>query len=441
MRTTNVTRRAAAAGLASMTWASGIAQGATDPASLIRAAYLYGFTPFEMARLGADAARRGAYNRLAYRQTLADHTSRNITTPNNDTLYASAWLDLTNGPVTLSIPTGEQRYFSVAVMDLFSDNTHVFSARSSAPVAGRYLVAGPDWRGHAPRDLTLLRIPSAHAWLLGRVLVDGASDLSAASGVLRQITLSDISEPHPLRVAPRDAADPENFLDVVNDVLGRCDPRSPNVRRARRFRGVGVLPGAYNSFAALEPSLQDAWRASAPAILADLRGNTGVSGEIRGGWIYPPSSVGDFGRDDQLRAAIALGGIGALPPHEAMYFTAISDSEGVPLTGARAYRWTLPAAGVPVDAFWSLTMYEMDADGRLFFVNNPLQRYSIGDRTAGLSMSDGALDVTISHTAPSDTANWLPAPPGPFRLMLRAYLPRAVLRNGRWPIPALQRLS
>lgn len=439
---TNLSRRAATLGLGSLAWTSGAAQAAPDLNSLIRAAYLYGFTPFEMARLGAEAAQRGAYNRIGYRQTLADDTSRNITTPNNDTLYASAWLDLTNGPVALTIPPRERRYFSVALMDVFSDNAHVLSVRSSASTTGRYLVAGPNWRGSTPRDSALLRMPSAHGWLLGRVLVDGQSDLTSAVGVLRQIALSDVGAPRPLEVAPRDAADPENFLNVVNEVLGRCDPGSANVRRARRFRSIGVQPGARGAFAALSPPVQNAWRSIASSVLTELRGDTGVSGQLRAGWIYPPNSVGDFGRDDHLRAAIALGGIGALPPQEAVYFTAVADSDGGPLHGASTYRWTLPASGVPVDAFWSLTMYEMDASGRLFFVANPINRFSIGDRTPGLSFSDsGSLDILISHAPTSQTANWLPAPAGPFRLMLRAYLPRPALHNGRWPVPALQRLG
>jgi hypothetical protein len=390
-----------------------------------------------MARLGAEAAQRSAYNRFAYRQTLADHTARNITTPNNDTLYASAWLDLSNGPVTLTIPAREERYFSVALMDLFSDNAHVLHGRAGAPT--NHLIVGPSWHGRAPPDKHLLRMASAHGWLLGRVLVNGASDIAASVDVLRQIVLSNVSVPEALQTAPRDPTDPENVLETVNEALGRCNPGSANLRRARRFRNVGVRPGARNAFAALPSATQSLWRTTAHAVLNELRGNTSVSGQIRTGWIYPPDSVGNFGRDDHLRAAIALGGIGALPPHEAIYFTAMADSEGAPLDGAYSYRWTLPASGMPVDAFWSLSMYEMDGPGRMFFVDNPIGRYSIGDRTPGLSFAnDGALSITLSHRPAA--ANWLPAPNGPFRVMLRAYAPRPALRSGRWPIPALHRL-
>jgi hypothetical protein len=414
-----------------------VARADQSPLDLVRAAYLYCFTPFEMARLGAEAAQRGAYNRFAYRQTLADHTSRNITTPNNDTLYASAWLDLSNGPVTLTIPAREQRYFSVALMDIFSDNAHVLHGRAGAPT--NYLVVGPRWRGRSPPNGRLLRMTSAHGWLLGRVLVNGASDIVASAGVLRQIALSDVSAPEALQTFPRDPTNPENLLETVNEALGRCDPGSANLRRARRFRSVGVRPGARNAFAALSPATQSLWRTTASAVLNELRGNTSISGQIRAGWIYPPDSVGDFGGDDHLRAAIALGGIGALPPHEAIYFTAMADSNGAPLDGVHSYRWTLPPSGMPVDAFWSLSMYEMDGPGRMFFVNNQINRYSIGDRTPDLSFADdGALSITLSHM--QNAANWLPAPNGPFRVMLRAYAPRPVLRSGRWPIPALHRL-
>ena len=125
-----------------------------------------------------------------------------------------------------------------------------------------------------------------------------------------------------------------------------------------------------------------------------------------------------------------------------MYFQGVADASGEPLTGARSYVWRVPRGGIPAKAFWSLTMYQAEPDGRFFFTDNPIRRYSIGDRTAGLLYNpDGGCDIYISHTAPEGekVRNWLPAPPGPMRLSLRAYLPSEELLERRWRVPPVQR--
>ncbi|MDR3415867.1 MAG: DUF1214 domain-containing protein [Nevskia sp.] len=158
------------------------------------------------------------------------------------------------------------------------------------------------------------------------------------------------------------------------------------------------------------------------------------------GWSYPPADIGNFGTDYEVRAGVALAGLLALPPEEAMYSSALRDARGEALDGTHRYRLHLPP--VPVDAFWSLTMYEVEADGRLFFADNPLHRYAVGDRTPGLRKNpDGSMDILIQQASPAAAAegNWLPAPPGPFRLTMRAYHPRRELLEGRYHFPAVER--
>ena len=136
----------------------------------------------------------------------------------------------------------------------------------------------------------------------------------------------------------------------------------------------------------------------------------------------------------------ALQGLGALPVAEAMYMKAAGDDGSGTFTGDGPYRLTMPAQ-LPLDGFWSLSMYEATADGQFFFTDNPLHRYTIGDRTQGLKRNaDGTLDLWIGRTDPGGdkTANWLPAPQsGPFALYLRAYLPRPEMLDGRFRFPAV----
>jgi hypothetical protein len=127
-----------------------------------------------------------------------------------------------------------------------------------------------------------------------------------------------------------------------------------------------------------------------------------------------------------------------------MYFHANFDGRGERLDGRNAYRWRLPPGGVPARAFWSLTNYDPQPDGRYFLVDNPIQRYSIGDRTPGLiRAADGSLEIIIQHERPEGSlvANWLPAPAGPMRLALRAYIPEPQLIERRWRVPPLERIA
>jgi hypothetical protein len=417
----------------------GIAQAADD-AALVRAAFLYAFAPFEVARL-RHAAAMGAQN--IYRATLADHTARAITAPNNDTVYASAFLDLAPGPFEVAIPDMGGRYYSVAFMDAFTDNFAVLGTRATQGRAGTYWIAGPGWRGATPPYVRLLRSPTNIAWMLARTLVEGPADLAAADAAQRAVTMRRVDESAPALTpiaAPVDPADPANFLAVVNATL--TGARGANAQRAARFARVGLRPGRPDAFSNLSPALQTLWRTSAPQNIASVRGGLTNIGDETNGWRIPPANLGNYGADDQLRATVALGGIGALPPVEAMYLSARADSTGAPLVGTNNYVWRVPAGGVPAGAFWSLTMYAPEPDGRVFLVDNPIRRYSIGDRTHGLVVAaDGSCDIHMGATAPaSGQSNWLPAPAGPFRVTLRAYLPKPALRNGRWAPSAIVRV-
>ena len=162
------------------------------------------------------------------------------------------------------------------------------------------------------------------------------------------------------------------------------------------------------------------------------------------GWRYPKADLGDFGQDYLFRARVAVGGLGALPRHEAMYMRAVAPG-GRPRFGDGAWRLNFPPGQLPpVDAFWSLTMYEATAQG-FFLTENPLGRYAIGDRTKGLRRNaDGSLDIWIARQDPGGgrTENWLPAPAtGPYIMSLRAYVPKDALLTGAYRIPDRARLS
>jgi len=174
-----------------------------------------------------------------------------------------------------------------------------------------------------------------------------------------------------------------------------------------------------------------------------VRGGGGLGGtQFIDGWTYPDARLGDFDQDYDLRAAVALGGLAALPPAEAMYMQAEGPGPRRLFDGTQAWRLHFPAdRHLPVDSFWSLSLYEAMPDGQFFFCDNPLNRYAIGDRTPGRTHNpDGSLDIWIGHDSPGAEreGNWLPAPAGPFALFMRAYLPRPELLRGYYRMPPVQ---
>lgn len=409
----------------------------TPEIKALRRAFRFGVAPYEMLRtrqlqLGrvAEAGMGTGVNALIPRLTLADATTRDITTPNNDTLYASAWLDLSDGPVFFSIPA-LGRYHSAALMSITSDVGAVLGTRTVGSGGGRYAIVGPGWRGDLPAGVEKVQSQTNDAWLLVRVVVNGEEDLAAAADALTRHTLSATGSGRPLDLAVPARPDGKAFLTVVNTAIERSgDPLL--VDRARAFADQGIG----QPWDSLTPEQQKMWNDSLPALIEELKAGL-PDNETVNGWVYPRFNMALYGEDDDLRSVIALSGLAALPRIEAIYVSAARDGEGRVLTGEKSWRLKIPAR-LPVGGFWSLTMYERAPDGRFFFVANDLNRFAVGDRSRHLRPErDGSIELFIQNPKPSGerVVNWLPAPKGPFVLIFRAYLPGAGLLDGSVRLP------
>lgn len=419
-----------------------VAPGPVDIAQL-RAAYAFALPVYEMMRTRhlqvakAEAAGVPGVNHLYARTVLPDAVTRDVTTPNNDTLYSSAWLDLAGGPVILDAPAIPGRYHSAALMSLFTDNVAIIGTRTGGK-GGRYLVTGPGWNGTAPRGTTVLRSPTNDAWLLVRVLVGGPDDLAAATGLIRSFTLevpAGNAAPVPVKAVPASVPDAATLIAVVDEALARSPLLAARARP--EFATLGITATGIDP-ASVPPATLALWTKSLPVLRAEIKGGLQAAGTVVDGWSYPGPGIGEYGDgNDANRARVALGGLGALPRSEAIYLTAIADKTGAPLTGTKAYTVHLPAH-LPVRAFWSLTIYQQDAGGRLFFVDTPSKRFTVGDRTPDLRAErDGGYDIFVQANAPSGerVVNWLPSPKGPFRLIFRAYLPKPEFLDGSFKLP------
>jgi hypothetical protein len=421
---------------------------AQQPAgSDISFSYRYALPVFEMARLRYrqlfDAANphRVAPNTLVHARKLADHTSRMVTTPNNDTLYSTASVDLTQGPVRIDVPDFGGRYYCIALMDMFTNNFAYIGRRTTGTMPGSFLLAGPDWHGPVPPGARLIQAPTPYVCLLMRILVQGTADLPAVHALQDSVHLAAVGDRTPpvVPIAPVQD-DPIAFAAVVNQALAANRPPPADRPALTRLAATGIVPGGQ-----LSATEAAAWKAHFAEAEAALRRNAGSwAHNIVDGWSYSATDTGNFGTDYDTRAAVALGGLLALTRDEAMYSNATADSAGRPLDPTATYTFHLPH-DVPVDAFWSLSMYQLFPDGRLYFADNALHRYAIGDRTPGLRRNmDGSLDILLQRSAPAESqrSNWLPIPAdGPFRVTMRAYQPRRALLDGKFHFAPLQRAA
>lgn len=371
-------------------------------------------------------------------RALVDHTARMTTTPNNDTLYSAAWLDLHSTPVRVHVPViGHGRYWSIALLDAYTNDIAVLGRRSDGDGPVDVVVVGPDWQGDLPGE-RLIRAPTNDVQLLGRFLVAGATDIPAVRQIQDGIRIEALDPGAALpeqRAPARDSTDPQDFLAVVDEMLGRNPPVGDQAQRVRAWSDLGMGAGK-GDFGRLDARVQAAWRSRLPVLHERLRPGLEYGARTVGGWSLPSPAVGAYGTDYALRAAVAFAGLGALPVNEAMYLNLSSDPNGKPLHGSA--RWKLVVPPIAAGAFWSVSMYEKDPDGRLFFADNPIHRYAVGDRTPGLQRdADGNIELLLQHDAPSDRANWLPTPAGEWAMTLRVYLPPPAMQRGEAALPQL----
>lgn len=414
-----------------------------------REAFVFAFAPYEFTRsiqefLAQQEAANGSemnadgappFNQLAHNSELVDHTQRAVTTPNNDTLYSSAVLELSASPVELILPKTDGRYLSIAMMDVFTDQFAHIGPRETAGVAQTYWIVGPHDRSEAPAGVTVIRSPGNDVWLLARTFVSGIGDLDAARNLQRGISVRSVfpdmsTKAH--ETLATDLKDAGNFLKVVNESLAR-NPDHRHTLRAQKYQALGIgvdgNPGVINRLF---------WSLITPRAEAMMNAQIEEAVTAQIGWAVPPANLGRYEEDDQTRAAIAFVGFGALRQEDAIYYMQRKTAAGEPLDGSKVYQLPLPP-DVPTDAFWSLSLYEPDETGRLYFYENATGRHSLNSGAEDLNvLDDGSVIIQMGGDAPADSAvTWMPTPDGPFVASFRLYLPKTdVLRTG-WTPPAI----
>jgi hypothetical protein len=393
-------------------------------------------------------------NNLGHQRRLSDSGMAGVA-PNVDTLYSVAWIDLAEEPFVLEAPAFGSRYytFQLGLADTATELS--LGARTHGSRLPAIVVTGPGERAPVPADM--LRVASTTRYLLiaGRILVrpDDPDDVAAVYDLQSRIRLRPLSRQLAGEEGPNRAPDQRRLAEGADGVAKEL---AILVELGNLLRDWVVDPserGLIDSFETIgvsrdrgfdAASLDDAAAAGAARGLAEGRTlverKTYDLGRHANGWTINYGGP-RFGDDYLLRAAIAEDLVYVTVPEEALYPVAKVDADGEQLTGTNGYRLVFaPGVLPPVDAFWSVTMYRRDAYP---LVANPLNRYSIGDRTPSLVFgADGSLTISIGREPPAGDSrtNWLPAPEGPFYLMMRLYVPRPEVLDGSWVPPPVERL-
>jgi hypothetical protein len=392
----------------------------------------------------------GGFNRFRHYDRLFTPADTDIVTPNNDTPYSWAWLDLRAEPIVLSLPAVPERYYVNQWVDLYTHNFAYTGARATGREAGDYLIAGPGWQGAVPAGIRqVFRAETDIVMTLTRTGVDGEADIPAMKAVQAGYRLTPLSAyaglpapaPAPAIEWPvwNKAAATEGlgFIPYLNALLRFMPPVPLETQIMARFARIGIGAGKPFDAAALAPELRTALEAGIADAVAAFKARLATE----------TVSFNLFGSREGLgsdylyyRAAGATLGILGNSKEEATYASQQTEPDGTLLDGRT--NWSLrfaPGAWPPVDLFWSITMYGLPERQ---LVPNPINRYSIGDRTPGLKADpDGGLTIWLQHDSPGPEreSNWLPTPAGPFFFAARFYGPRAEILEQRWKLPPLQK--
>jgi hypothetical protein len=427
-------------------------------------AYLYGFPMMMGYRflLGSFIAEgapsfRTPINTLKSDARALDHRFKEVISPNADTPYTFAAVDLRAEPFVLSVPAVTDRYYVMQLEDLLGFNEHYVGTRATGTSAGSYLLAGPGWQGQPPAGITdVLRFETDIVFVIGRTQLLGVDDVQQLVAVQDDYEVRSLSDftgtAAPPAAPPVDwpawddeASRDERFLSYVSFLLGFCQPiHEGDAALLDRMAGIGVRPGTAIDVGSLPSETRQAIRAGVESARAKMAAAIDAQPSYPTGWSNT-DIFGDrafFGGDYLKRAAGAQMGWGGNDRIEAFYPMQRRDADGDALDGsAHAYAMTWDV-DPPAQAFWSVTMYDTSYDGAAgYLVENPIDRYLINSTTPGLVRGeDGSLTIAIQHERPGDdaaVANWLPAPAGPFYLVLRIYVPAPDALDGTWVPPAV----
>lgn len=430
-------------------------------------AYIYGYplVTMEMTRrvMTNVATPQGKYapmGQIANLRTYPSPADKDVTAPNADTLYSLAWVNVSKEPYVLSIPEAKGRYYLMPMLDGWTNVFEDPGKRTTGTGPQTYAITGPGWKGVLPLGVKEYKSPTGLVWILGRTYCTGTAEDYAAVHVFQDklslVPLSaygtnwtppvgkvdlavDMTTPIREQV---NAMGTEAYFDMLAMLMKDNMPSADDTAIVAKMIRIGLVPGQRFSLSKFDPDVARNLAGVPQAGFEKIMASYSAFGKKVNGWSYS-TDLGVYGKDYLGRALTTAVGLGANRPQDAIYPVSEIDSAGKPYDGA--YKYVLhfdKGQAPPVNAFWSLTMY----DSKLFFVPNALNRYTLSPRNALKYESDGSLNLYVQHESPGAgrESNWLPAAEGKFVLMLRLYWPKEgapSIVNGTWQPPPVTQVE
>jgi hypothetical protein len=428
-------------------------------------AYIYGF-PLILMDVTKDVSTAvpaageiaAPVNQFAVMTHYPDASFRAVARTGLDTLFAVAWADLAGEPLVLSVPDTGERYYVIALFDMWSNVFASIGKRTTGTDAANFLIAGPGWQGTPPADVQqTFRSPTRFVWVNGQMQADGPKDYAAVNALQRQYKLTPLSAwgklyalpdrvpvavgvdtktPPLVQVQKMDAGE---YFGRLARLMKDNPPASSDGPMVEKLKTLGIEPGKDFDIGRIDPGIA---RELQNAMGAFEMLEEGVKKlKTDNGWIVMPRDIGDYGTDYETRAGIALVGLGAIWPDDVVYPTAFEDGDDKPLDGANRYVLHFDKGRTPpTNATWSVSMY----DPQGYYVPNPINRYNLAAWMPLAYNADGSLDIYIQAASPGTDkqANWLPAPAaGPFNLTVRDYWPKGTVIDGTYKLPPVRKVQ
>lgn len=429
--------------------------------SIAEEAYIFGYpmilmdlTAKKMSNVAEAGTQTAPVNQFAHFSEFPTSSFTDVVKPNADTLYSSAWLDLSYEPLVLHVPDTNGRFYLMPMLDAYTNIFESPGKRTTGTEANDFVIVGPFWDGVLPDGVTKIQSPTELVWILGRTQTNGIDDFDAVNEIQKQFTLTPLSSFGKLYqpsqtvdvdlsidmktppVTKTEQADVSIYFDRITTLMKANPPTSDDADSVAQFAKIGIIPGEKFDSSNLDPKIIEAIELGAKEGLKKIKSNIANVGTNENGWQIA-RDLGSYGTNYLLRASVAYMGLGANLPEDAIYPMAYVDSNGDTLNGNNQYVIHFPKNQTPpVHAFWSLTMYNMAE----LFVENPIDLYAIGNLNELEYNEDGSLDIYIQHEVPEENeSNWLPAPDDDFNITMRMYWPQESVIDGTWSIPFVQK--
>jgi len=385
----------------------------------------------------------------------ADFTA--ITAPNNDTYYSFLWMDLNSEPLVVTIPAiPKDRYYVLQLEDINGLNFDYIGSRATGYKGGTYLVAGPEWKGETPKGIDkVFRSETPFNFMLGRILVRGKEDHKNVMKIIKQYNVQPLSAfegkaaPKAIKVDfpayDSKKATSADFISYFNFMLNYQNIHPDDQKYFDEFVKIEIAKGNTFDKSKIKPEILKAIEEGVKEGHAAIIERKKTTGKMVNNWSFIGEAFGNRARmqdKNLLKAAGAATGLFGNDKEEASNFSGTLDSEKNQLNCSNGVKYTIrfeKGQTPPVNAFWSMTMYKLP---EVLFIHNPINRYSISDRTKGIKFAkDGSLTLYIQSENPGGELenNWLPAPEGPFMLGLRIYYPKPAIYKGEWVPPTINK--